>query len=224
MMTSQKENTMKVMRGLLISMFVLLLFNSNVMANERNDVIFDAMSPYEDLTEYALNKETLQVANSISSLDGLIAKLKDVVSNQTMQNLEIIVKKLQAAEKQKNYSEIALLAVDSYKILADELDQTTLKVPKQVVMLDYVGFKIHALLRKDKINWHLIAEMVDEGKKQWEQVKAKVTSKGLYDSVNTTIRGLERAATSKNIDMLYFAAQVDLDLVDLLEGFFEKTK
>jgi len=215
---------MKVMKSLLVSMFALLLFTSNVMANEGNDVIFDAMSPYEDLTEFALDTDTLQVANSISALDGVIAKLKGVVSNQTIQNLKTIVKKLRAAEKQKNYSEIALLAVDSYKSLAEELDQTTLKVPKQVAILDYVGFKIHALLGQSKINWHLISETVDEGKKQWKQVEAKVTSKGLYDSMNTTIAGLERAATSKNIDMLDFAAQVDLDLVDLIEGFFEKTK
>jgi len=215
---------MEIMRSLLVSVFVLLLFTLNVMANERNDVIFDAMSPYENLTEYALNAEILRVTNSISSLDGVIAKVKDVVSNQTMQNLKIIVKKLQAAEKQKNYSEIALLAVDSYKSLADELDPTTLKVPKQVIMLDYVGFKVRALLRQNKKNWHLISETVDEGKKQWQQVKAKVTSNGLYDAANTTITGLERAATSKNIDMLDFAAQVNLDLVDLLEGFFEKAK
>lgn len=213
---------MKVMRGLLAGMFALLLFSSNVMAAEKNAVIFDAMSPYENLTEYALDKNNSKVADSILSLDGLIAKLKDSLPNESMQNLDINIKKMQAAEKEKDYSEIALLAVDSYKILADKLDQTTLTVPKQVVMLDYVGFKIHALLGKNEIDWPLILETVDEGKKQWEQVKVKVTHRGLYDSVDTTITGLERAAASKNIDMLKFAAQVDLDLVDLLEGFFEK--
>jgi hypothetical protein len=213
---------MKVIRGLLIGLFVLLIFNWNVMAYEKNTVLFDAMSPYEDLTEYALDQNMSKVANSISSLDGLIAKLKAVLSNKSIHSLEINVTKMQAAEKRAAYSEIALLAVDSYKILADELDQTTLKVPKQVVILDYVGFRIHALLRQNEIDWHLISETVDEGKNQWEQVKRKVTNKGLYDSLNTTITGLEIASTSKNIDMLKFAAQVDLDLVDLLEGFFEK--
>lgn len=213
---------MKVIRGLLIGLFVLLIFNWNIMAFDKNTVLFDAMSPYEDLTEYALDQNMSKVANSISSLDGLIAKLKAVLSNKSIHVLEINVTKMQTAEKKSDYSEIALLAVDSYKILADELDQTTLKVPKQVVILDYVGFRIHALLRQDEIDWHLISETVDEGKSQWEQVKRKVTNKGLYDSLNTTITGLEIASTSKNIDMLKFAAQVDLDLVDLLEGFFEK--
>jgi hypothetical protein len=213
---------MKVIRGLLIGLFVLLIFNWNVMAYEKNTVLFDAMSPYEDLTEYALDQNMSKVANSISSLDGLIAKLKAVLSNKSIHSLEINVTKMQAAEKRAAYSEIALLAVDSYKILADELDQTTLKVPKQVVILDYVGFRIHALLRQNEIDWHLISETVDEGKSQWKQVKRKVTNKGLYDSLNTTITGLEIASTSKNIDMLKFAAQVNLDLVDLLEGFFEK--
>jgi len=213
---------MKVIRGLLIGLFVLLIFKWNIMAFDKNTVLFDAMSPYEDLTEYALDQNMSKVANSISSLDGLIAKLKAVLSNKSIHVLEINVTKMQTAEKKAAYSEIALLAVDSYKILADELDQTTLKVPKQVVILDYVGFRIHALLRQNEIDWHLISETVDEGKSQWEQVKRKVTNKGLYDSLNTTITGLEIASTSKNIDMLKFAAQVDLDLVDLLEGFFEK--
>jgi hypothetical protein len=213
---------MKVIRGLLIGLFVLLIFKWNIMAFDKNTVLFDAMSPYEDLTEYALDQNMSKVANSISSLDGLIAKLKAVLSNKSIHVLEINVTKMQTAEKKAANSEIALLAVDSYKILADELDQTTLKVPKQVVILDYVGFRIHALLRQNEIDWHLISETVDEGKSQWEQVKRKVTNKGLYDSLNTTITGLEIAGTSKNIDMLKFAAQVDLDLVDLLEGFFEK--
>jgi hypothetical protein len=213
---------MKVIRGLLIGLFVLLIFNWNIMAFDKNTVLFDAMSPYEDLTEYALDQNMSKVANSISSLDGLIAKLKAVLSNKSIHVLEINVTKMQTAEKKAAYYEIALLDVDSYKILADELDQTTLKVPKQVVILDYVGFRIHALLRQNEIDWHLISETVDEGKSQWEQVKRKVTNKGLYDSLNTTITGLEIASTSKNIDMLKFAAQVDLDLVDLLEGFFEK--
>jgi len=37
--------------------------------------------------------------------------------------------------------------------------------------------------------------------------------------MTTTIWGMRQSVDSRNQDMLYFAAQIDLDLVDLLENY-----
>lgn len=194
------------------------------MAKDKNSVLFDAMSPYEDLTEYALNENKTEVNQTIESLNKSIGELKNVLSTGAIQTLEENIKKMQAAENEAAFPEIALLSVHSYRVLAGELDSSTLNVPMQVVLLDYAGFRIHALLKQKNIDWRLISETVDEGKKQWQEIKRQVSDRGLYDSVNTAIEGLESSSRSKNIDMLRFASQVVLDLVDLLEGYFEKNK
>jgi hypothetical protein len=56
----------------------------------------------------------------------------------------------------------------------------------------------------------------------WKAAKPKVSEKGLRDAMESTIRGLQEAARTENLPMLHFAAQLDLDLVDVLEGHFEK--
>jgi hypothetical protein len=49
-------------------------------------------------------------------------------------------------------------------------------------------------------------------------ISSKVCEKGLRDAFDSVIRGLGDAAKLENLPMLRFAAQIDLDLVDLLEG------
>lgn len=75
---------MQTIRFLLAGMFVLLIFNCNVMAYDKNDVIFGSISQYEDLTEYALDRNTVKVADSILSLNGLIEELGHVISNKSI--------------------------------------------------------------------------------------------------------------------------------------------
>lgn len=67
-----------------------------------------------------------------------------------------------------------------------------------------------------------ILKTVDEAINQWKEIKSQISDIGLYVTVNTTIVGMELASQLKNVEMLKFAAQMDLDLVDLLEGHFEK--
>ena len=214
---------MKQRIKLMLGMLVFIVGTVSVMAgnSKSNAVIFNAMSPYEDLTEYALAEKNQKITESLASLKGLLDNLNVVLSKKTIKILINKHEKMKLAEKNADFPKIALLAVDSYKVISEELDESQLEVPKQVVILDYVGFRIHALLKQKKINWDLIANTVDVGITQWKSIKGKVTNRKLKDSMNTTIYGLKKASDSKNIDMLSFAAQIDLDLVDLLEGFFE---
>ena len=91
-------------------------------------------------------------------------------------------------------------------------------------MLDYVGFKVHVLLKQKKTDWVALDKTAIEGAKLWKRLKKRISDSGLRDAASTAIKGMHTAAKSKNIEMLNFAAQVDLDLVDLLEGYFRRHK
>lgn len=104
-----------------------------------------------------------------------------------------------------DFQEIALAAVETYKLLASELDT-----------------KLLTLLKRQKINWDSVEMTVSEGTSLWSDLnKERVESRTLRDAVDSTISGMTRASLFKNIEMLQFVAQIDLDLVDLLEGYFE---
>ena len=213
---------MKVNRYFLSGLFVVMILSSSAMAQTNNTILFDAMSPYEDLTEYALDQNKEGIDQTIKSLDGLVDKLKNKLSKKAIQNLSENIEKIKIAKDNFDFPKIALYAVDSYRAISEELDTSTLKIPKEVVILDYIGFKLLALLKQQNVDWNLIKITSNEGVSQWENIKIQTSDKPLRNVMDTAIQGIQVAVNSKNMDMLRFAAQVDLDLVDLLEGYFEK--
>ena len=89
--------------------------------------------------------------------------------------------------------------------------------------LDYVGFKLLVQLNAASTDWNATQRTVTAAVKYWDIIKADVKKdKGLNNLMLVTIEGLQKAQRLKNRDMLLFAAQVDLEAVDLLEGFYEK--
>jgi len=218
--------TKKVSRIFLAGLFSIIAFRYTAMAQQKSksDILFDAMSPYEDLIEYALADNVAKVKKTIQSLDVSDARLITVLSERAIRHLNSNLEKMVAAEKSSDYAGIALYSVNSYKTIVDELNVAELTIPVEVAILDFVGFKIHVLLKQKNVDWRSIGEVVLEGSSRWNKIKENVSNKALQNTMNTTIDGLQAAVKSKNIEMLKFAAQVVLDLVDLLEGYFEVKK
>ena len=211
------------MRIFLGSLFFLVFCSSSSIAQQesRNNRLFEAISPYEDLTEYALADDAFEVEKSIQPLRDSAVSLRSLISAQAMEILKNNIQKIVEAEKKHDFAAIALYAVNSYRTLIDQLDGEDLSVPREVAVLDFIGFNIHALLKQETMDWKLINDLVQEGNSQWTAIRKNVSETGLRDSMDTAINGLQNASKLKNMEMLRFAAQVDLDLVDLLEGYFE---
>lgn len=132
-----------------------------------------------------------------------------------------LLKAIQDAAKATDHYSVAVNAVEMFRLLADSLDSSKLEVPKEVSLLDYVGFRLHVLAAAKAPDWNAMKLTVVEGEKWWDAIKEKVDKKGLRDAFNSTITGLKQAVELKHLPMLNFAAQMDLDLVDLLESHFE---
>jgi hypothetical protein len=115
---------------------------------------------------------------------------------------------------------VALEAVEAYRVLVEAFDEETLVVPKTVSLLDYSGFRLQLLAGASEPDWHEIGETANEAALFWGSIEPSVEHKGLRDAMNTTIDGIAEAVAARDARMLAFAAQVDLDLVDLLEGYF----
>jgi hypothetical protein len=207
---------------LALSLLILLSSTAIALPTDKNKVLFEAMSQYEDLTEYALNQDMESVEKIIIFLDSLIKKEKNILSEKAIQNLNANFKKIKMAKSNADFPIITMSAVDSYKTIAEELEYSKLKIPKGVVLLDYIGFKIEALLEQNRIDWTAINKVALEGSDHWTIIKRNISDKGLKDAMNTAIGGIIASVKLRNIEMLKFSAQVNLDLVDLLEGYYEK--
>lgn len=225
MVNSMPTNKWTVLTCLMAS-FVFLLLSLTVQpaaakgTHARNDILLGALSPFEDLAEDALHKEINGLQADMAAARTSFRKINEFLSPESFSRLEMLLTDIDASAKARRYDLLSLQSLEAYKVIAMELDRATLKIPIEVVMLDYAGFKIQSLLSQQVPDWIRLNQTVAEARSYWSAIVPKVRHKAVRDAFDTDIEGLSLAITAKNTAMLFFAAQVDLDLVDLLEEYF----
>ena len=187
-------------------------------ASQINDVLLGSMSPYEDLIEYALSGKDYDVSKALITADQHSKSVTKTLPAPTAQKFNAMMEALHKAVKSKENNMTAMYAADIFRLLAENLQNDSLDVPKEVSLLDYAGFKLRVLAASKKPDWQDIRMTIDEATGWWDVVRSKVSMNGLSNTFDTLIRGLDASAKTRNLDMLGFAAQMTLDLVDLLEG------
>jgi hypothetical protein len=192
--------------------------------SERNWVLLSASSHFEELTEYALANNVKGMKKALKAFDDQTAAVNKILSPLGRQELTSLVARIRQAEQKGENQAVAMNSVEAYRVLVESLDTKSLVVPIQVSLLDYAGFKLKVLLAATPPDWTAIQETVAAAGRNWQSLASLVRDKALSDTVQTVIAGLNQAVKAKNPGMAGLAAKMDLALVDLLEGYFERTK
>ena len=187
-----------------------------------NQVLLAAASPFEDLTESALANDTRGMRQALKAYTDQAAAVNKVLSGPGRQEMAALLAAIRRAESTGDHHAVALNAVEAYRVLVESLDPKGLVVPIQVAQLDYVGFKLKVLLAASPPDWAAIKKTGEAAEGHWHALEPRVGDQGLRDAVKTVIGGLNQAIRANNAEMAVFAAQMDLALVDLLEGYFER--
>jgi hypothetical protein len=147
-------------------------------------------------------------------------KLRSHVHEATYQGVGDDIAGIEAALGQGDMTGVELAAVEAYRELEQEMNVVDRVAPIEVSMLDYSGFKLSALAKAKTLDWAAIQVAANEAKGFWSELQPNVTKGGLKDLMNTIHAGLEEAVQRQNVAQLAFAAKLNLDAVDLLEGHF----
>lgn len=204
----------------LFAIFVLLAVTASASASQSvkaNETLLSAMSPFEDMVEFALASDDSAVSKSLTAADLQAAGVNKVLNTSAASQFATLMADLHRAVTDKDHQKTASSAVAIFRLLIDNLHAEGLKEPREVSLLDYAGFKLRVLASTRNPNWQEIRKTVAEVAGWWKVIASKVSQKGLHDAFGTTLRGLDDAAKVENLLMLRFAAQIELDLVDLLE-------
>ena len=193
-------------------------------ANKANETLLRATSPFEDMVEFALARNDPGITKALAMADSHAAAVRDALPAGASGQFNTLLQAIHKAAIAKEHHALATSAVEVFRLLIDNLEAGSLKVPKEVSLLDYAGFKLHVLAAASQPDWTAMRQTVDEAAKWWAATKPKVSDKKLADAFSSTVRGLQQAGKIEHLPMLNFAAQIDLDLVDLLEGYFERKK
>ncbi|MGO8761400.1 MAG: hypothetical protein ACLQUS_05360, partial [Desulfobaccales bacterium] len=191
-------------------------------ASGPNQVLLAAASPLEDLMEFALANDIPGMRQALKAYGDQAAAVDQVLAPPARREMAARLAAIRRAESKGDNQEVAVNAVEAYGVLVESLDPIGLVVPMQVARLDYSGFTLKVLLAATPPDWSAIQKTVEEAGGLWYELEPKVGDKALRDAVKTVLAGLHQATKAENAEMAVFAAQMDLALVDLLEGYFER--
>ena len=209
---------------LLTLLFTTVLSASAGDAQAANDTLLKATSPFEDMVKYSLDRKEAKLAKALATANSQVEAIRGALPAEGKSRFDTLFLTLQKSATATNHYAIAKASFEIFHLLIENLTNEGLKIPIEVSWLDYAGFKLHVLASAPKKDWASMDSTIEDATKWWEAIKMKVAEKNLRYAMDSDIQGLRQSIKSKNLPMLYFAAQMDLDLVDLLENHFEGKK
>ncbi len=126
------------------------------------DALSQASEIAEQLSENATTIDAAAFAKSMSHLSALNARLAASLAPDRQKALDAFLAGIRDAWTAKDRSALAVQSIESYRLLQEALPRGPRAVPVQVAQLDYVGFKVNALLASTSTNWSQIADTVRE--------------------------------------------------------------
>lgn len=200
---------------------------NNEVKADPNKMVFDhldqILSPFEDMTEFALNKNEEGILKSLAKIE--TATKESVFANnldsESLSGLNPKIEMLKIVIKEKNYTQIALISTEIFKYnVTNFVDAKKIENQVRVEHLDYMGFKVLALLSQDNIDWLTIDQTVLNAQQEWQVLEIKVTDNNLKESFNFLFEGLYLSVKNRDVKMGEILAAMDLSLVDVLENSF----
>jgi hypothetical protein len=191
------------------------------------DVIFEnldqALSPFEDLTEFALAKNDKGIQKALSKID-TAAKNNVFTNHLKPESIKVLHEKLAALKKffkKRDYAKTALTSAEIFNYNVSNFKEAS-KIENQIKIehLDYLGFKILALIDQKKIEWKNIEDTTKSVEQVWKSLSTEVKDSNLKASFNLLFDGIHLSVKEKNKKMAGIFANMVLDLVDVLENTF----
>lgn len=189
--------------------------------NAPDAVLLAAAEPFEALTEGAFGSDP-------AALDGLIAKAKSggeaasrVLAPHEAKALSEQLARINTARSQDARADLAIAAVEGYRTLVSSVSGTH-RIPKEVNLLDYAGFRYQANLKAKPVRWADAAATMNYADRQWQAISGAVTDAGLKKAMSDALAQMRRASERKDAAAAMSASTAELDLVDRLEKFFDR--
>ena len=188
------------------------------------EILDKVLSPFEDMTEYALDKNLASMKKGYKDIEtledsGLLTKsLTAGVTTQISQNIE----SLESYIKNENYSQVALLSTKIFKTIVNNFAYSEYVVNQlHIENLDGMGFEILSLISNKEVNYEQIQSIINESQKSWMFLRDNMQDKNAIDAFDLLFKALSHSTIKHNTEMLKILASMDLALVDVIEKQFQ---
>ncbi len=206
--------------GVVLGVLIAGVTWASAQPRSRNAILQSGSSPFEDLSELAVAGDWKGVDVAMTKIESLEGATMNALAPMPRKQFESQLAAIRASHKNRDGYSLALQAAETYRTLVSAQSPESLTVPLEVSLLDYVGFKVTALLSRPTPDWQAVQATTIEGIQFWTALKSRVRDASLQTLSTTTLDGLAGAAKVGDRTTAQFAARVALDLVDVLENYF----
>lgn len=187
-------------------------------------VLDSVLSPFEDMTEYALNNDLDGMKKSYKHIELIEDNtlLKQTITTDRLKELSADIETLETFIDSAQYSKVALLSSKIFNdIVSNFRFNSKIKEQLHIESLDYMGFMLLSILNNKTPNYIKISNVISNAKSDWNALKGKIQDENMKEAFDLLFQGLEYSCQAKDANMLTILAKMDLALVDVVEVIFQ---
>jgi hypothetical protein len=182
-------------------------------------LVHAAASACEDFAELDATADPAARTQALARVEAAVKQVATVLPSGAA-GLESPLGLVRHAAGAGNGRGAALAAVELYRQLVSLPEAATPGLPPQVALLDYAGFRLSLLAAEPRPDWTAVRRTVEEAGSWWDTLARRVHASGLRDLLGSVHQGMADALGARDLRALRLTARVELDAVDLLEGYF----
>ncbi|WP_019556185.1 hypothetical protein [Thiomicrorhabdus arctica] len=187
-------------------------------------VLDEVLSPFEDMAEYALDKNLLGMKKGYKKIEliqdnGL---LKQTVSDQALKSIDQNIEKLEGVINRGDFAQVALLSAQMFGESISSFKHVQ-KITNQLYIehLDEMGFRLLALIEANQTDSKIMLNIIIQAKANWLALKGQLNDENKVESFDLLFKGLEQSVSTNDLNMVQILASMDLSLVDIIEKDFQ---
>lgn len=178
-----------------------------------------AAEPFEKLTEIAFSARWPTIDQTIGETKAAARGVHGSLSEDAAGQLDVRIAAIKSARQKHDRTGLALSSIEAYRVLVSAVTDNA-KIPTEVSLLDYAGFRYDANLKARPIRWDDIATSVSFARKTWDALSPRAKASPVATKFEEAISDMDKAVVERNKSLAASSVKTELDLVDQLEKFF----
>lgn len=187
--------------------------------SSKDKILLAAAEPFENLTEMAFSSNWPKIDHTINEAKRLAAGAQAFLPQDAVAAMDAHLTAMTAARQKKNRADMALSSIEVYRVLVSSVSAGT-KIPVQVSLLDYSGFRYDADLKSSPIRWDDMSEVMTFAHQQWAVISPRLKGAPVAKRFEKSLDGMDTAVRQKDKSLAASSERSESDLVDELENYF----
>lgn len=214
---------MKIQNLLLaVTLLAFVPLTAPAKDSPQNEKLLKATDPFETLAETALTDNAGKINDAYKAAQASRTSTRALLPASSTARYDDLFKALETAQTKHDHLAVSLQAAELYKVLVSALDSAALTIPKEIHLLDYIGFRSSALVQPSAPDWAAISATATEGSGYWAAVREKVGDTKLRGKMDKALADLTKGAHQHDVSLTKKSVKADLDLVDDIGKYFSK--